>query len=274
MPPDLMGILNVTPDSFSGDGLYSSHFIDGALKQAERFLKEGACWLDIGGESTRPGFIPVSEEEELRRVVPVVEAIRREFPDALLSVDTTKAKVAFECLHLGIHMINDVSGCLKDPDMVRSIAESSVYIVPMHASKKPYEGDQTFQVSKDVFDAFWVDFLSQMQEIVTRMVSFGIAKERLILDPGIGFGTQLTENLLILGGLEKLATLGLPILVGASRKSFIGKITDSVVEKRLSGSLAVALFAAQKGCSILRVHDVLETKQCLDMWHIMGQTVH
>lgn len=269
MTPDLMGILNITPDSFSGDGLFSAHFIDDALKKAERFLKEGACWLDIGGESTRPGFTPVSIEEELRRVVPVVEAIRKEFPDALLSVDTTKSKVAFECLSLGIHMINDVSGCLKDPEMIKGIAKSSVYVVPMHASKKPYEGEQVCQVSQDVFDAFWVTFLFQMQEIVTRLASFGIAKERLILDPGIGFGTCLTENLLILKGLEKLASLGLPVLVGASRKSFIGKITDSVVENRLGGSLAVALFAAQKGCSILRVHDVLETKQCLDMWHAL-----
>ncbi|MBI5643054.1 MAG: dihydropteroate synthase [Deltaproteobacteria bacterium] len=252
----IMGILNVTPDSFSDGGRFldRSAAIDKALKMAE----EGSDWIDIGGESTRPGAKPVAVEEELGRVLPVVEALSGK--GLTVSVDTTKAKVAEEALKAGAQIINDVSALRFDADMARVVAEFKCPLILMHMRGTP--GDmQKDVVYKDLTGEVY-NFLSERVECA---VSSGIGRDRLVIDPGLGFGKSREGNIELITRLREFRSMGLPILIGASRKSFIGKTIGANEDGRLIGSIAMSVAAIQNGADILRVHDVKETVQAARM---------
>ena len=258
--PIVMGILNVTPDSFSDGGKFNR--VDAAVKRCEEMLKEGAKIIDIGGESTRPGSEPVPEEEELRRVIPVIEEIRKRLGDSFfISIDTYKSRVAREALSAGADIVNDISGFRFDERMAEVVAEFKCPAVVMHIKgtpkdmqKNPYYED----VMGEIVDYF--------EEVFRKAEEKGVNREQLIVDPGIGFGKRLEDNLCILKRLKELKVLGRPILVGASRKSFIGKITGvEVPEKRVAGSISAAVISAANGAKIVRVHDVKETVEALEL---------
>jgi dihydropteroate synthase len=242
----LMGIVNVTPDSFSGDGLLSDadDAIARAVEQARAMAAAGADLLDVGGESTRPGHEAVDEAEELRRVVPVVRAIREALPELPISVDTTKTRVAEAALDGGADVVNDVWGVRPERDLLRLVAERQVPIVLMHNRDEPRYRDVSAEVVADLSRA------------VESAVAEGIDERLIIVDPGIGFGKTAEQNLLVLHDLARLRSLGRPILLGTSRKSMIGKILDLPVEERLEGTLATTALAVANGADIVRVHDV------------------
>ena len=256
--PLIMGVLNLTPDSFYPGSRVTD--LKTALEGAERMIQEGADLLDLGGESTRPGSEYVDAEEEKRRVVPVITALRRE-TNLPISVDTRKAEVARAALAAGADIINDVSALRDDPDLVKVVKDSSAGVILMHSRGTP----KTMQENP-----FYNDTIGEIREelslFAARAVEQGINKERIILDPGIGFGKRLQDNLLILKHLEDLRALGYPLLLGVSRKSFIGALTGAAVEDRLAGSLAATCFALFKGTEILRVHDVKETVQAVKIF--------
>ena len=250
----IMGIVNVTPDSFSDGGRFLRK--DEALRHAERLVREGADLLDVGGESTRPGSDPVPADEEQRRVVPVVrEAVRLGVP---VSVDTAKAAVARAALEAGAAVVNDVTA-LADSDMAAVVAESGAGLVLMHMQGTPrtMQADPSYEnVVEEV-----AEFLRRRRE---RAEEAGVARERIVLDPGIGFGKRLEHNLALLAGLDRLRELGSPVLVGASRKSFVGALTGVTDPgRRLAGSLAAAVLARAQGAAVLRVHDVAATREAL-----------
>ncbi|HSK29376.1 MAG TPA: dihydropteroate synthase, partial [Candidatus Limnocylindria bacterium] len=247
----VMGILNVTPDSFYDGGRRSE--ASRAIADGVAMVQAGADILDVGGESTRPGAKPVSEDDELARVLPVVAGLRREV-QVPISIDTYKSGVAQRTLDAGADVVNDISALRFDPEMVPMIAAEKVPVVLMHMQGKP----QTMQTEPRYSDVVREvrDFLAgQLYEAMDG----GIAAERIILDPGIGFGKTLEHNLRLLRGLPMLAALGQPLMVGASRKTFIGKILDVDADQRLEGSLAAAVAAVLAGANIVRVHDVAET---------------
>lgn len=246
----LMGILNVTEDSFSDGGKYNS--VDKALKQAEKMVNEGAGIIDIGGESTRPGFTPVSAEEEMARVIPVIEAIKKNL-DTTISLDTYKAVVAAEGIKAGVDIINDIHGLRGDEKMAETIAKAQVSCVLMH------NRDNTNYVN--LIDEVMTD-LSYSLSIAGRA---GIPDDRIILDPGIGFGKTTEQNLEVLNNLELMNSLGMPWLLAASRKSVIGNTLNLSVEERLEGTLALTALAVMKGAAFVRVHDVKENKRVIDM---------
>jgi len=250
----IMGVVNVTPDSFSDGGL----FIDAerAVVRAEQLLDEGAAVIDVGGESTRPGLTePVSEEEERRRVLPVIRDLKRRRPSAVVSVDTYKASVARAAVDVGAEVVNDVSGFRWDPKMAKTLAELKVGAVLMHARGRPEEwkslppiGDPVLTVKRD---------LRQWAEAATLA---GIKRDRLVLDPGFGFGKRFEENYPLLAHFGELQQMGFPLLAGVSRKSFIGMLardgTDAGVAERLYGTLAAETALILKGAHIIRTHDV------------------
>ncbi len=247
----IMGILNVTPDSFYDGGRRSEPAR--AIADGVEMVQSGAQVLDVGGESTRPGARPVDETEELDRVLPVIRGLRREVA-VPISIDTYKAGVARAALDAGADIVNDISALRFDPALVSLVAAAEVPVILMHMQGKP----QTMQSEPRYNDVVREvrDFLAaQLYEAMDA----GIAAERIILDPGIGFGKTLEHNLQLLRGLPTLAALGQPLLVGASRKAFIGKILDLDPDRRLEGSLAVAVAAVLGGANLLRVHDVAET---------------
>jgi len=244
------GILNVTPDSFSDGGRF--HARDNALRQAESMLEEGADFLDVGGESTRPGADPVPEEVEIARVVPVLQAIRERF-DCVLSVDTQKAGVARAALDAGAVIVNDVSS-LKDPKMAPLAARSGAAVILMHMRGNP----ETMQ-NDTGYENLLGEVGGALRSAAKKAESLEIPGDKIILDPGIGFGKSREGNLEILRRLPELLALGRPFMIGASRKSFIGSVLDAPVDRRLEGSLAAAAVAAWQGAHILRVHDVGET---------------
>lgn len=254
MKTRVMGILNVTPDSFSDGGLYSD--LSEALAHAEKMIEQGADIIDIGGESTRPGSDPVSLQEEMDRVLPVVEKLI-DLP-VEISIDTTKSKLALEALKLGADIINDISGLQYEPDLADHVAAHDAKLVIMHMKGTPKTMQQ---------DPFSIDIISEIKQFFEMQISValtrGVKAENLILDPGIGFGKRLEDNVRILKNLSAFKDLGYPLLIGASRKSMIGLITGAEVPKRLSGSLAIACVAAQRAVDIIRVHDVPETVQAL-----------
>lgn len=252
----VMGILNVTPDSFSDGKLYSDP--GAALDHAARMLDGGAGIIDVGGESTRPGAAPVDDTDEIRRIVPVIERIGREL-DAVISVDTAKAAVARAALDAGADMVNDITA-LGDPEMAHVVARSGAPVVLMHMRGSP----RTMQFDTDYADLMetLVDFLRSAAE---KALECGIAGDKIIVDPGIGFGKSPRGNMEILRRLPVLREIGKPVLVGASRKSFIGAALDLPVAERLEGSLAAAALAAWQGAHILRVHDVAETVRTVRM---------
>ena len=246
--PQLMGILNVTPNSFSDGGRHSD--LAAAVARARAMLAEGAAIIDVGGESTRPGHIPVPEDEELRRVVPALEALAD--LDAPISIDTSKAAVAREAARLGACVINDVWGMQRDPDMADAVAETGSAVVIMHNRQ---QADEAIDILRDVERFF--------ERSLNLAAGAGVPFGRILLDPGIGFGKTRRQNHACIWNLDRFRRLGAPILVGLSRKSFIGGIIDAEVDKRLPGTLAADTIALMRGASVLRVHDVLENRAAL-----------
>lgn len=257
--PRIMGIVNVTPDSFSDGGSHPS--AQAAIDHAFRLEEEGADIIDIGGESTRPGSDPVPEKDELARVMPVIEGLAGK-TRALISVDTRKAAVMAAAARAGADIINDVSALSHDPRALEAAAAAGLPVVLMHALGDPKTMQDDPRYGDVVLDVF--DYLEARVEAATRA---GIAREKLIVDPGIGFGKTLEHNLALMAGLALFQGLGLPVLVGASRKRFVGALTGATEPKaRVEGSIGAALAAAGQGVQILRVHDVRQTRQALAVW--------
>lgn len=259
----VMGILNITPDSFSGDGLLRSSEtdrIDPALEQAGRFLSAGADILDVGGESTRPGSKTVTAQEELERVLPVISALVNHFPQAIISVDTYKAAVAAEALAAGAHIINDVWGLRADPQLAGMVARYKAPVVLMHNRSKPTNA----QVQENLggryvgmeYDDLVEDVKRELLESVALARQAGIPDENIILDPGIGFGKTIEQNLELLNRLGEFRALGFPILLGPSRKSFIGYSLNLPPDQRVEGTAAAVSVGIVRGADIIRVHDV------------------
>lgn len=252
--PHVMGILNVTPDSFSDGGAHNS--LIEAVKHANLMINAGATIIDIGGESTRPGAAEVSVEEELARVIPVVEAIAQRF-EVWISVDTSKAEVIRESARAGAHIINDIRS-LTEPGALQAAAETGLPVCLMHMQGQP----KTMQEAPKYEDVF-ADVERFFNEHIVRCEQAGIAKEKLLLDPGFGFGKNLTHNYQLLARLGEFHHFGLPLLVGMSRKSMVGQLLNVGPSERLNGSLACAVIAAMQGAQIIRVHDVKETVEAL-----------
>jgi dihydropteroate synthase len=260
--PRLIGIVNVTPDSFSDGGAFGS--ARAAIDHALRLEAEGADILDIGGESTRPGAHPVTVDEELERVMPVIEGLAGR-TKALISIDTRKAGVMRRALAAGAHIINDVTALTYEPACLEVAATSEAPVILMHA-----QGDPRTMQSAPHYDDCLLDVCDWLEARIAACEAAGIARERLVIDPGIGFGKTLAHNLELLSGLTLLHGLGVPVLLGASRTSFIGALTGiKDARARLTGSIAAALQGAAQGVQILRVHDVAETRQALAVWAAM-----
>ncbi|MGD6903156.1 dihydropteroate synthase [Bacillus infantis] len=250
----VMGILNATPDSFSDGGKYFD--ADKAAKHALEMAANGADIIDIGGESTRPGFDEVSAEEELERVIPVIRAVAKEVP-LPISIDTYKAGVAEEAINAGAHIINDVWGAKKDPKMAETAARLGVPIILMHN-----------RTNRD-YSAFVRDVLNDLYESIHIARNAGVKEENIILDPGIGFAKNLPYNLEMMRNLDTITSLGYPVLLGTSRKTFIGTILDLPVEERVEGTGATVCYGIQKGCQIIRIHDVKEMSRMAKMMDAM-----
>ncbi len=254
--PVLMGVLNVTPDSFSDGGEFFDP--DRAVAHAASLLDEGARIVDVGGESTRPGSDPVSPQEELKRVVPVVQGILAARPEAVVSIDTYRASTAEAALDAGARIVNDVTA-LSDPKMAELVAERGSPVVLMHMRGEPKSMQQDPRYEDVVREVR--DFLAHRAE---RAMRAGVDEESIVLDPGIGFGKTLEHNLALLNRLDALVELGFPVLVGASRKSFLGKIGGSSDPKdRLFGTVATNVLAYERGVTLFRVHDVRANKEAL-----------
>ncbi len=252
----VMGVLNVTPDSFSDGGRYST--LEAAVTRARRLAEEGADILDIGSESTRPGAEPVPLDEELRRVIPVIRAVREALPDICLSVDTYKSCVAREALESGADLINDVSALRFDPEMAPVVTEAGAPVVLMHMKGTP----KTMQHSP-MYDDVVREVIEFLRGRIEWAISQGIPREKIIIDPGIGFGKRLEHNTQILQRLGEFRELGRPILLGTSRKSFLGALTQRPVEERLEETIASVVVGVLHGADIVRVHDVAPVKHAL-----------
>ncbi|TNC80597.1 MAG: dihydropteroate synthase [Oleiphilus sp.] len=249
-----MGVLNVTPDSFSDGGRFRD--LDNAIGHAGQMISEGASLIDIGGESTRPGAAPVSVQEELDRVCPVVERLVSEF-DALVSVDTSTPEVMREAIRLGCSLVNDVRAFSR-PGAIDAVRDANVALCVMHMQGEP---DSMQQAPR--YDAVVDDLKAFFAERIDVLSTSGVCTDRLILDPGFGFGKTLEHNLLLLRNLRDFQAFGLPVLVGMSRKSMIGAILGNEVDQRLFGSLSAAVIAAMQGAWIIRAHDVLATVEAI-----------
>ncbi len=246
----IMGILNATPDSFSDGGHYNR--LDAALKHVEEMIGEGAHIIDIGGESTRPGYTQISEEEEIERVVPVIEAVKRNF-DIPVSIDTYKSKVAQAAVAAGADLINDIWGLKYDAKMAEVIAKNNVACCLMHNRKEA------------VYQDFFNDVISDLKECVSIAEAAGIDKEKIILDPGVGFAKSYEQNLEVIRRIGEFNQLGFPVLLGTSRKSVIGLTLDLTVAERVEGTLVTTVLAVMGGCSFVRVHDVLANARAIKM---------
>jgi len=256
----VMGILNVTPDSFSGDGLLNqTDAVQAALRQAESFVAAGADILDIGGESTRPGSVPVSADEELRRVLPVVQAIRQTL-DVTISVDTYRADVAQAALNAGADWINDVWGLQMDAALPDVVATAGCPVVLMHNRSKPKHVSQQKALGGRYvgmeYDDLFANITAELQQSIDLALTHGVKPENIIIDPGIGFGKTVEQNLQLVNRLDYFKALGYPILLGPSRKSFIGYTLDLPPEERLEGTAATIAIGIDRGADIIRVHDV------------------
>jgi len=249
----IMGILNVTPDSFYDGGRFADALV--AADHGLRLAAEGADIIDVGGESSRPGSDAISAEEEIRRVVPVIAAIRAR-TTTLISVDTTKTETARAALDAGADIINDISAFRMDPRLISLAAESGAGFILMHMQGVP----KTMQVAPRYNDVL-AEVRAFLAEKIEIAIAYGVPVENLAVDPGIGFGKRLEDNCALLRGLEAIAEVGRPVVVGVSRKSMIGKILDVPAEERLEGSLAAAVIAISRGAHILRVHDVQSTRR-------------
>lgn len=253
----VMGILNTTPDSFSDGGRYNS--IDGALKHTQEMIDAGADIIDAGGESTRPGYTIISDEEEISRVVPVIQKIKENF-DIPVSVDTYKSKVAMAAIEAGADMVNDIWGLKYDADMAKIIAESNVACCLMHNR----------DVKKDPYNNFLTDVINDLKKSADIAHEFGISDDRIILDPGVGFAKTAAQNLEIINNLEFICNMGYPVLLGTSRKSVIGAVLNLPADDRIEGTIATNVIGVIKGCSLVRVHDVRENKRAVKMAHAVA----
>jgi dihydropteroate synthase len=265
----VMGVLNVTPDSFSGDGLLSAaETVKRATDQAIQFLSAGADILDIGGESTRPGSRPVSADEEIARVVPVVKAIAA-LPGVIISIDTFKAEVANAALDAGAHIINDVWGLRADPAMAKTAAARGTPVVLMHNRSRPNDVELNARLGGSylgaAYDDLMIDICREIMELVDTARIAGVSDDQVIVDPGIGFGKTVQQNLAIINQLNLIKDLGFPVLLGTSRKSFIGRVLDVPVEKRAEGTAAACVIGISRGADIIRVHDVEEMTRIAKM---------
>ncbi|KPV97679.1 Dihydropteroate synthase [Pseudoalteromonas sp. P1-9] len=260
----IMGILNLTPDSFSDGGSYQQ--VDSAVISAVAMLENGATIIDIGGESTRPGAPDVALEEELARVIPVIEAIRKK-SDCLISIDTSKAEVMRQAVNAGADIINDVRA-LQEPNALATAAELGVPVCLMHMQGQP----RTMQ-SNPHYDDVITDIKQFFVERIGACETAGISCDKIILDPGFGFGKTLAHNYHILKYIDEFKMMGCEVLAGLSRKSMIGNLLGRDVDQRLAGSVAGALIAAQKGAKIIRVHDVTETADALNVWQACEQGI-
>jgi len=266
----IMGIINVTPDSFSGDGLYNSKSKDYrklALIKAEQMLKEGADIIDIGGQSSRPGAKSISIKEEMLRTIAVIKLLAKRI-NAPISIDTTRAVVAKAAFDNGAVMLNDISG-LRNNQLTRIAADYDVAVVIMHMLGVPLNMQKVI-----AYESFIDDVAIYLKQAIKRAESYGIKPNKIVVDPGIGFGKTLEHNLQILKKLADFKILGKPILLGPSRKSFIGKILGTNIQNRTIGTLATCVLAAQRGAHILRVHDVLEVNQALKIVQAIGKNIN
>jgi dihydropteroate synthase len=251
----IMGILNVTPDSFSGDGIYQD--IRKAVEAAEKLVQDGADIIDIGGESTRPGSKPVTIEEEIKRTIPVIKELSKKI-SVPLSIDTAKPEVAWLALENGASIVNDITGFGSGSKMIDAVKEFGAKVVVMHIKGTP----RIMQDNPEYEDLIG-EIKDSLREIIVKAVAGGIKKENIIIDPGIGFGKTIEHNLQILNRLSEFKEFGLPILIGPSRKSFIGKLTGSEPDERIPGTIASIAIAIKNGADIVRVHDVKEAKQAV-----------
>ena len=257
----VMGVLNLTPDSFSGDGILQDQSpIQYALEKAKQFLKDGADILDIGAESSRPGSKPISAAVELERLLPVLKALRKENVRGIISIDTYKAEVARLCLENGADWINDIWGFKRDANLADVVSQYHAPVILMHNRSKPGAVENNKRLGASYQGAVYSNFIEEIKNDLLESVSLalkaGINKENIILDPGIGFGKTVEQNLVLINRLDEIKALGYPILIGPSRKSFLGAILDLPVEERLEGTAASISVGITRGADIVRVHDV------------------
>ncbi|MBT3189095.1 MAG: dihydropteroate synthase [Anaerolineae bacterium] len=264
----VMGILNATPDSFSGDGLYAQN-AQNALAQAHQFVEDGADILDVGGESTRPGSEPVDADEEIRRVIPIICAIAEEMPKTLISVDTYKASVAEAALAAGAHIVNDVWGLRADSELASVVAKFDCPVILMHNRSNPASVEVREKLGNAFIGAEYGNLLEEVKAELLESVEIaeqaGVKSESIILDPGIGFGKTIEENLELNNRLNEIRALGYPVLLGPSRKSFIGYTLDLPADQRVEGTAASVAIGIARGADIIRVHDVKEMTRIVRM---------
>ena len=246
----VMGILNVTPDSFSDGGKWNNP--DMALKHTEQMLKDGADIIDVGGESTRPGYTMISDDEEIERVLPVIEAIKNNF-DVPVSLDTYKSKVAMAGIASGVDLINDIWGLKYDSEMASVIADAKIPCCIMHNRKEP------------LYTSFVKDMISDIRDSIEIGLKAGITEDKIILDPGVGFAKTYEQNLIAIKQIDKICKLGYPVLLGTSRKSVVGLTLDLPKDERVEGTLVTSVIAAQNRCMFVRVHDVKENVRAIKM---------
>jgi len=269
----IMGILNITPDSFSGDGLLAPSGAVGeaeaALAQAKEFLADGADILDVGGESTRPGSQPVSMDEEMGRVIPAIEAIAKEFPDALISIDTYKASVAEQAFKAGAQILNDVWALRADHQLASVAAAFRVPVILMHNRSNPASVEVREQLGNAYIGSEYEDLIEDVKRELLFSVELakkaGVEESHIILDPGIGFGKTREHNLELINRLDEIRALGYPVLLGPSRKSFIGFTLDLPADQRVEGTAATIAIGIARGADIIRVHDVKEMARVAKM---------
>lgn len=256
----IMGIVNVTPDSFSQDGQYQQQLnYDKAVRYAKKMVREGADILDIGGESSRPGAERVSVKEELKRIIPVIQKLSQQV-DVPISVDTYKSTVAKEALQAGASLVNTIKGCQISKSMIKTVAHQQAGLVLMHMRGNPKN------MQKNVaYDDVLVEISSLLKKSLENCLEMGIKSDKIIIDPGIGFGKSVADNLRIINQLSYFSRLGCPVLMGTSRKSFIGAILDKPINRRLHGSVASVCACVQNGAHIVRVHDVAATKDAVQV---------
>jgi len=263
----VMGVLNVTPDSFSDGGRFLNPVV--AVTRAQKMIQDGADIIDIGGESTRPGARKITADEEIQRTIPIIESVRKS-SDIPISIDTAKSEVAKAALETGADIVNDISALRFDPDLADVIKKHNAPAILMHMLGTP----ETMQVNPHYDDCIKeiTDFL---KERITCCLEKGISQDKIIIDPGIGFGKRIKDNLSILKNLDKFRKLGHPVLVGASRKSFIAGVTGNknIPDQRIGGSLAAIFYAVNSGCEIVRVHDVAETVEAIKVLNAVQESV-
>jgi dihydropteroate synthase len=266
----VMGILNITPDSFSGDGILpKGDVIQNAVDQAGQFLENGADILDVGGESTRPGSQPVSVDEELERVIPVIKALKQNFPHILISIDTYKANVAEEGFQAGAHILNDVWALRADPELAPVAKKFDVPVILMHNRSNPASVEVRHQLGNAYIGSEYENLIEDVKRELLASVDIatkaGVEERHIILDPGIGFGKTREHNLALINRLDEVRALGYPVLLGPSRKSFIGFTLDLPADQRMEGTAATIAVGITRGADIIRVHDVKEMARVAKM---------